>query len=213
MTVASVGCLVFLGMPLPGLTELASINSLSSFSSALFPTLTKGIGLMGQYGIQVGLLSFMGGWFAADTLMNAFKGRGFAKNTLRSALRVTAGTAGLSIGAFAGTWLASKFSSMAAAVHNPGAILKNFYDVKPTGFFSKPEVTMNIGFDSTARALVENLQQGWSVFWQGIGSGVSNPDFLAAAALATIVITTTASAMNPRRAVRVTRRLMGYRPA
>lgn len=213
MVAATVGCLVFLGMPLPGLTELASINSVSSFTSVLWPTITKGVGLMGQYGIHIGVLSFMGGWFAADTLMNAFKGRGFAKNTARSALRVTAGTAGLSVGAFAGTWLASTFSKMAAAVHNPSAIVKNFYDVKPTGLFSKPEVTLNVGFDSTARALVENLQQGWSVFWQGIGSNVSDPDFMAAAVLATVVTTATASAMNPRKAAQVVRRTLGYRPS
>jgi hypothetical protein len=211
-----------LGMPLPTWEAIAGIKSIATFSSALFPTITKGVGLLGAHGGYVTAISFLGGLGLSQMALNAYGairdrnmfGRdGFLHNTARTARNVVSGTIGMLVGTYAGAKLSTLFSSMAASVHDTGAIFKNFYNMKFTGITTPPVLTPNFNFESGAKAALENMQQGWSIFWQGIGTSVSNPDFAAAMTVLLVAATTAAAVMHPVQATKLVRRTLGYRPS
>lgn len=204
MAVAGVITLATLGMPLPSLTELwAAKSSILSLGAVLTPTLTKGAGLIVPHGGYVAAMSFVGGWLMSGTAINAYKamrdgnltGRdGFIHNTGKTVLRVATGFPGLLAGTFAGTALASLFSKAAADAFKPWDIVNRLR--KTEGIFT-PTVTPNITVESVSNAAVDTMQQGWSVFWQGIGSGIT-PDLGAALLVAATAYKGTKLAMRPR---------------
>ena len=215
-TAAAVTALVLLGMPLPSLSAVFAVNSIASLVTTFAPTITKGMGLlMSQHAVTVSVASLYGTWAGPRLFGHVWKAfhdgnvlgkNGLIHNTARTALKSTAGITGLIVGALGGAYLASKISTMAAGVHNIGNITKNFYELKSTGIFSAPQVVSNYSFDSVARAGLETLQQGLSIFWQGIGSGLT-PEFAAAAVVVTAAGAGAMMLMNPRATVRVARRI------
>ncbi|MBU6235624.1 MAG: hypothetical protein KGQ41_07245, partial [Alphaproteobacteria bacterium] len=185
----------------------------------------KGIGiLLGPHSAVISSVGFLGGLTLSQLALNAygairernfFRRDGFLHNGGRTVRNVISGTFGMLAGTAAGAKLASMFSKVAADVQNTDAILNHFTTIKRTGgLFGKPELVQNYSLEAGARAAVETMQQGWSIFWQGIGTGLTNPDFAAAATVFAIAASTAYLSMKSARAIsRPVLRVFGYRPA